>query len=317
MIRRKLSALFARRSARASAVGAASLLLAILVAVLFLQRAGSGEARGEAERAIEASSVSPASAPRASREGALLEAATALPRALAAPAPPGLSVEVRREGKHQVRVFLRRPGHLVTVSRGDQREVGRESASIRLPYAAGPSLPELAWETAEWSSLAVARGALRLVTDAWGALGGVPSLVDAPAPVTSLEGRLHRCVAHADGAGGFTVHCKLQPGAWRIGAANLTGDDPRGGVWLVHGAGGPVGPDAFVRFDIPLLLGSVEARLAGYLEAATGTVIRAEASRLPGEEPRIVLSAASQKQPVIALPPIPKRRLKRLDMDFF
>jgi hypothetical protein len=62
---------------------------------------------------------------------------------------------------------------------------------------------------------------------------------------------------------------------------------------------------------------SIEARLAGYLEGATGTVIRAEASRLPGEEPRIVLSVASQKQPVFALPPIPKRRLKRLDMDFF
>jgi hypothetical protein len=312
MIRPTLSALFGRRSARASAASAAPLLIAALVAVLLMQRTGSGA------------------------EGALSGPATATEPPLDTSAPRGLSVAVKREGKDQVRVSLRRPGHMVTLSCGDQRDVGRESASIRLPYAGGSSAPELAWETADWSSLSVARGALRLVTDAWGALGGVSSLVDTPAPVASLEGRLHRCVAYADGAGGFTALCRVGPASrqvgaadltsnkpkvelapWRIGAANLTSGDPRQGVWLVHGDASSGLGDALVRLDVPLLLGSVEGRLVGYLEGATSVVIRAEASRLPGEEPRIVLSTASQKQPVVSFPPIPKSRLKPREIDFF
>ena len=65
------------------------------------------------------------------------------------------------------------------------------------------------------------------------------------------------------------------------------------------------GDPTLVRFDLPLAEDGVAARALGYVSAGSGVVMRAEASRLPGEErATLALLSAERAQPV----PMPRFR---------
>lgn len=247
-------------------------------------------------------------------------------------APTDLMTTISREPDGRARVSIRRPGHLVLLMIGEQREAGQGSVSILLDDLATLSSEPLRWETVDRGSLAVARGVVRISMGEGPALSAHASLVDASPPAATLSSDLHRCAAYTDGAGGFSVLCELKVGAWRVGAANVTGADPRSGVWVIDEApeGGPVVNHAtglvikgevYARLSIPLAVGGAEARILGYLSGAKGIVVRAEATRLVGEEPAVTLSAASRDQVVnffrgIPMPP-PRLHRSVLDDPFF
>jgi hypothetical protein len=110
------------------------------------------------------------------------------------------------------------------------------------------------------------------------------------APVAVEKRHLHTCASYRDTRTGFTVVCQLHRGAWRVGVANLTGENPSQDVWATPGE------EPTVRLDLPIAKGGAEARLLGYISGGTGIAIRAEASWIEGEdEPSITLGVVERK----------------------
>jgi hypothetical protein len=222
------------------------------------------------------------------------------------PLPKDLSFDVKPGGAGWT-VRARHPKHLVALRRDDRRV----AAAIEASLAIGPGASEVVWETTDLASLATARGLLHL--DAAG--GGPPRVRAALAEPPVSAGRdvrpLHRCEALQDGAGGFTVLCRVDRVAY---ADNLAAADPHENVVVVGGADRSV-----VRLDLPVhnaraaLPSLVDARVIGYASGDRGYVVRAEATFLPGEErPALALSFAERRQPVV---PRPRRYCCRIPFD--
>jgi hypothetical protein len=200
--------------------------------------------------------------------------------------PRGVVVKLHRaaDGGY-FRAELRRGGYLVALRRGDERAAGEGVASIPVVEGDEPVI----WETTKLDTLATARGTLRIE-------GGAARIRMAEPPVAAAgeQRRLHTCVSHEDGAGGFTVICGVRSGAT---AASVTGGDPKAGVF---GAG--TSPRV-VRMDLPAPSEGVEARVLGYSAGIDGVVIRAEATRAAGED-RASLAILSSDRPQ---PMVPRR----------
>jgi hypothetical protein len=115
--------------------------------------------------------------------------------------------------------------------------------------------------------------------------------------------RRHACEAHGDGSGGFTVLCRVDPEARRVGVANVTDPRPLEDVWAMpvpKPKRAPAGRAAatLVRLDLPLRPGESRGRVVGYVDGLTGVVVRAEASWLHAEpEPSLALLASARTQP--------------------
>lgn len=243
--------------------------------------------------------------------------------------PHDVTTTVARAEQGKLRVTVGRPGHLVMLRAGASRGAGHGSASILLDGLQKQAEEPLFWDTIDPSSLALARGVVRLSTGQGAEIVATPALIGYPASAATQDDHLHRCAAHGDGAGGFSVVCRLKPTAWRVGAASITGADPREDVWIMDARSvstGSIDPttgwsrvDTFVRMDLPLAPGAAEGRILTYMAAATGVVVRAEATRLPGEEPSILITSASRAQPVSFSLPMAPRRLKdkpTMSLDF-
>jgi hypothetical protein len=200
-----------------------------------------------------------------------------------APVPRGVVVKLRRAGEGGFKAELRRGGYLVALRRGDERAAGDGVASIPIVEGDEPVI----WETTKLDTLATTRGTLRIE-------GGAARIRMAEPPVAAAgeQRRLHTCVSHEDGAGGFTVICGVRSGAT---AASVTGGDPKAGVF---GAG--TSPRV-VRMDLPAPTEGVEARVLGYSAGIDGVVIRAEATRAAGED-RASLAVLSSDRPQPMVP---------------
>lgn len=225
--------------------------------------------------------------------------------AIDAPVPADVKIEVRRDGAEGVVISVRRKDHVVTLRRGDARVVAAEQAQIRIHRGEEGDAP-LIWETTAPGSLATTRGLVVLAppADASSRAGTLPSavlrLAAAPVALARDAGPRHACVAEDDGLGGFTVLCRVDAFA---SAASLTGSTPREGITLVGG------DHPLVRVDLPAPEAGVSAALVGYTDGFNGIVIRAEASRVPGEDrASITVVSAARPQPVA---PRPRRWMHR------
>jgi hypothetical protein len=210
-----------------------------------------------------------------------------------APVPAGVTVKLRRAGTSGWKAELTRMGYLVALRRGGERTAGESAAAI--PVATGDDAPVI-WETTKLDTLETTRGTLRIEGDTK-PLARI-RLAEPPVPAVREEEGLHTCVSHEDGAGGFTVLCRVR--AAGATAASVTGDSPKADVW-VAGHGAPV-----VRMDLPAPTEGVEARVVGYATGALGVVIRAEATRVAGED-RASLAILSSDRPQ---PMVPRRAVK-------
>ncbi len=131
--------------------------------------------------------------------------------------PQDVVASVRRvKGEDGWQVRLARKGHLVALRHGGARTAGEGEAVLAL--ADGEADP-VVWETTKLDTLATVRGTLRL--EGAGSPRALTRLVEAPVPAGRQDGPLHTCAAHEDGAGGFTVLCRVHA---RATAANVTGD---------------------------------------------------------------------------------------------
>jgi hypothetical protein len=224
---------------------------------------------------------------------------------IAAPAPADVKVDVRRDGKGGARITVNRKGFVITLRRGSERVVAAEQASLPL-LRGDAAATQMIWETTALATLVTTRGLV--VLDEASAQGGpgpragrLPSaklrLGAAPVLRAVDSGLLHACVAQDDGLGAFTVLCRVDA---MPSATSLTGASNRESIAVVPGE------PSLVRVDLAAAESGVAAAVVGYTDGLSGVVIRAEASRLAGEDhPVVTVVSASRQQPFP--PPRPRR----------
>ncbi|HVY44412.1 MAG TPA: hypothetical protein VHB21_00985, partial [Minicystis sp.] len=152
------------------------------------------------------------------------------------------------------------------------------------------------------TSLDTTRAVVRLA--ARGAPGerAAVRLAEPPVDVARDARFAHVCRAHADGFGGFAVVCRVATAA---NAADVAGDDAAEGVFVLER-----GHAALARLDVDLGARDFDAKAVGYNARGRGVVVRAEASRLPGEAaPSFVLASDARLQPVV-----PRRFICRMPL---
>jgi hypothetical protein len=229
----------------------------------------AGEARPEKEPAAAGSEKS-------------AEAPASAPADPSVPVPSDLKVTVRKTAKGPI-VSFQRTGHVVALQLGKERWVGLN----RLDWTPKPGQPPtLVWETTSGKTLETVRGQVT-----WSAEDGKVAVQNAtlPAATHAESAAHHACRAHGDGAGGFTVLCRVDGAA---AAATVEGDDPRKGVWS------QAGTTTMVRFDIPMEGDGVDTKVLGYEKGGRGVIVRVEASRAPGETaPSLAILSDHRVQP--------------------
>jgi hypothetical protein len=267
-------------------VGAAAALFSALLSIDPAVRAGTAEASS-----IAAAAQLPAPA-----------AAEAGITATAEPAPADVTLTITPEDGRAQRVVVRRPGYLVALLHGAARSAGKDWAALRVqvPEATGTrrsagavvEIDRLVWEATRLGSFVTERGVVSLSLDG-GRLDGRLALAAPPESLGETKGAHSLCVAHRDGAGGFTALCRVDHAARHVTAANVTG------LRVIEGAVVAVekGLDPLVRLDLPLAPGMSEARVVGFTLGRVGHALRAEASWAPGEAPALFFAETERVQP--------------------
>jgi hypothetical protein len=221
-------------------------------------------------------------------------------RALDTPVPEDVTVHVKRATEGRLQVQVKRKGHVVALRRGAGHRNGDGEAAIEVA-AAGDTMP-IVWETTDPVTLVTTRGLVEI--DAGG--GARLRLVAPPEVIASETRRLHACRAHDDPAGGFAVICRVRGFA---SAVNVT---EHGAPWIATSAS-----RTMLRFDLAPEPGAADAVVLGYADGVTGVVVRAEASRVAGEDrPAIVIQSAERAQPSAVVPFAPHIRHPGRFVDF-
>ncbi len=267
------------------ALGAAASLFSALLSIDPAVRAGD---------AAQTVAVDPPAAVPAAAEAGITPIDTA--------APMDVTLEISPEGGRSQRVVVHRPGYLVALLHGAARSAGKDWAALRVQIAEpsgkrgaprpGAEIDRLVWESTRLGTFVTDRGLVSLSLDGSG-LAGRLALAAPPLPAGETKTAHAACVAHRDGAGGFTALCRLDHAARHINAANVTG--PR----VIEGAVVVADKhlDPLVRLDLPLAPGVGEARVVGFTLGRVGHALRVEASWAPGEESALFFAETERVQP--------------------
>ncbi|MDI1480254.1 hypothetical protein [Polyangium sp. y55x31] len=251
---------------------------------------GSVETTSEAATAIAPeAAAAPASAPEAA----------AAPASAPAPAsePPELPAEMRiilgKRAGQKITITVVRPRHVVTLVQGDKRVLGSNEVSLAVNPAEA-----MTWETTDRQTLETLRGEAFVDIREDGRLdaGTLRPTALLAAVAEEAEGR-HACKAFEGTNAGFSVVCRVE--SLTVAAARTFGDAPLDRIQNVT-----AGEHTFFRMELDPGADGVDATVLGYSAGARGHVVRAEASRLPGEaRSSLALLSESRMQPV----PLPRR----------
>ena len=221
-----------------------------------------------------------------------------------AAAPSDVTLEITAEGGRSQRVVVHRPGYLVALLHGAARSAGKDWAALRVQIAEpsakrreprpGVEIDRLVWESTRLGTFVTERGLVSLSHDG-SRLTGTLALAAPPEPAGETKTAHSTCVAHHDGAGGFTALCRLDHAARRVMAANVTGLRVIEGAVVV--ADQHLALDPLVRLDLPLAPGVGEARVVGFTLGRVGRALRVEASWAPGEAPALFVAETERVQP--------------------
>ncbi|MEP7124569.1 MAG: hypothetical protein ABJE95_26815 [Byssovorax sp.] len=265
---------------------------------------GAAAALFSALLSIDPSVAAGDAAPPFAIDAPVAEPAAAEAVIAAAPAivPSDVTLEITSEGSRSQRVVVHRPGYLVALLHGAARSAGKDWAALRVQIAEpsgkhrdarpGVEIDRLVWESTRLGTFVTERGLVSLSHDG-SSLAGQLALAAPPEPAGEAKTAHAICVAHRDGAGGFTALCRVDHAARRITAANVTG------LRVIEGAVVAAEPrlDPLVRLDLPLAPGSAEARIVGFTLGRVGHALRVEASWAPGEAPALFFAETERVQP--------------------
>lgn len=271
------------------ALGLLSLSAAALCAYSASAYLGSSSPEGEGSRAgegVEAPSLtSPAPAAEAdvvARDG--VSGADSLPCSKGdrpAPVPEELAITVKTTPRGRV-LSAFHPRHIVALRSGSERRVALGTVDIVAPESGS----SVVWESTDPDTLETVRGDVPKAT-----AEGKLHLQGALSPVILEEDHVktHACRAFGDGASGFVVVCRVNGQA---AAGSVTTADSKEGVWF------QTGDTTLVRFDLPMTRGMTDAKIVSLEKQGRGTLLRVEASRVPGEtEALLAIGSSSREQP--------------------
>ncbi len=253
----------------------------------------------------EAASVAPAgrssaeveTAPRMVASTAAIVAPPPKPRAQEvretdAPAPSDLHLRVDKRGAG-FRLVGERRGDVLSLRQGAERATGKDRVALDLGAAATPIVLEATGE----KSLETTRVVVHLTEGGGGAAPAfVAHLAETPIAAGGDQRDAHTCRAHEDGLGGFAVVCRVTSEA---NAGSITGDDGKDGVFEAITSTG-ASATTLARFDLELGDERAVSKALAYNSRGRGVLVRAEASRLPGEDrPSLVVASNSREQPMV------------------
>jgi len=200
--------------------------------------------------------------------------------------PKDLQAIVNSKGGVKILTLVHR-GHLVTLRRGETVILGDNSISIPLKDAT-----PLVWESSERKTFETLRGVVE-----WDERAGkspTPRLVatERKSPMREISSVRHDCRALNGIDEIVTVMCRIDSLA--VGAVRVFGDKPQAGIAMAES-----GEHRYFRMDLDTHEDDFDAVVIGYSDGIRGHVIRAEASKLPGEtKSSFSLLAATRAQPI-------------------
>ncbi len=220
--------------------------------------------------------------------------------------PPGLRVEVKVDASGKQVLHVSEGGKLLALRQGENRAVGL--GRVNLVLDKNDRVPVI-WERTDLSKdLETIRGIARLSP-------GLPMLKVAEKPEDVGEERKgrHFCRAIGDGAGGFSILCQVNA---QVSAANLKRNEEPGRRVFVQ-----VGTPSYVRLDLPMAEGNVQAMALGYAYSGMGLVLRAESSWVSGESNASLAMVSAERTQPMGFPRFPHRHPHHIKpsmaLDFF
>lgn len=198
--------------------------------------------------------------------------------------PAGMRV-VMNSKKGAKMMTLVHPGHLVTLRHGDTVVLGDNSVSIPIKEIA-----QMAWESSERQTFDTVRGVVewepRAGKDQMPRLRATTRLL----PMREMSGARHQCKAFDENEI-VTVLCRVD--SLVVGAVRAFGNKPQEGIAMVETA-----DRRYFRMNLEPGKNEFDAVVIGYSDGIRGHVIRAEASKLPGEtKASFTMLSATRAQP--------------------
>lgn len=180
------------------------------------------------------------------------------------------------------------PGHLVALRRGDVVMLGENSATLPLKDPG-----DISWESSDRKTFSMLRGAVDWEAQAKGHDKPILRATSNIEPSRTMAAGRHECRAFEVSAEPMTVICRVD--SLTAGAVRVFGKKPQDGIAMVE-----VGEHRYFRADLDASKEAFDSVVIGYSDGARGHVIRAEASKLPGEaKASYSFLAASRAQPVV------------------
>ncbi|MDI1451796.1 hypothetical protein [Polyangium sp. 6x1] len=276
-----------------------------LIAVSLLSGCAETTPEATATPAPEAAAAAPAPAPAPEAAAASATAPAAEPAA----EPPALPEEMRtivgKRAGQKITLTVVHPRHVVLLVQGDKRVLGSNEVAL----AVDPKEP-IAWETTDRQTLETIRGEafVDLRDDGRFDAATLRPTTLLAAVAEEAEGR-HACKAFAAMGAGFSVFCRVE--SLTVAAARTFGEAPLDRIQHVE-----ANEQTFFRMELDPGADGVDATVLGYLSGGSGHVVRAEATRLPGEAgPSLALLSESRMQPIAVhrFPHPPHRRHPRIE----
>ncbi len=209
------------------------------------------------------------------------------PEFVAPELPAGMKVVVNSKGGAKMLTLVHQ-GHLVSLRRGDTVVLGDNAASAPMK-----DVTSMVWESSDRKTFETLRGVVQ-----WDGQAGareVPTLRTTAkvSPTRGISGARHECKSFEEANDVVTVMCRVDSLA--VGAARPFGAKPQAGISMLE-----TGEHRYFRMDLDTSSNEFDAVVIGYSDGARGHVIRAEASKLPGEtKPSFSLREATRAQPVV------------------
>lgn len=219
--------------------------------------------------------------------GPIVDAPEIKPEAeVVAPELPAGMRAVLNSKKGAKMLTLVHQGHLVVLRHGDTVVLGDNSVSLPIKEAV-----PMAWESSERQTFETVRGVVE-----WESSAGKQETPQLRAtarvlPMREISSARHQCKAFDASNEGVTVLCRVDSLA--VGAARAFGNKPQDGIAMVETA-----ERRYFRMELEASKNEFDAVVVGYSDGIRGHVIRAEASKLPGEtKTSFTMLAAARAQP--------------------
>lgn len=200
--------------------------------------------------------------------------------------PQDMKVVVNSKAGAKTLTLVHR-GHIVSLQRPDTTMLGDNSVS--LPFK---ETSAIAWESSDRQTFETLRGVVEWETQPGKKETPKLRAVSRVLPMRALSAGKHDCRAFDGTNEVITILCRVDSLA--VGASRAFGGKAHEGIAIAE-----TGEKRYFRMDLDPSKNEFDAVVIGYSDGVRGHVIRAEASKLPGEtKASLALLSTARAQPI-------------------